>query len=453
MSVFLLLLGCAGAPSSYGPEEAEDQDPAEDVWEYHLRSAEGQADWGIGGGTAVWSYNGSVPGPTLRGRVGETLRVAYDNALPEAETTIHWHGMRVPNEMDGTAWVQDPIAPGEGFTYEFTVPDAGTYWYHPHIRSNEAVERGLYGVVVIEDPDEPAVDVERVLVLDDVDLQPDGEIAPFDLEASLINSTRGRLGNTLLLNGQPIADGPLVVEARAGQVERWRLVNAANARTFDLTISGADWRLIAEDGQLVDAPQTLAGYTIASGQRADLEVLPGEGDLTLTLWIRTPDAEDLPYDALRAAVARPGSAAEPLDWPAPALEDPEEPEQEVELVLDGVDDGTAMTWSFNGAPWMHCEDMLEGTPFVVKQDTPSRLSLRNDSAEEHPFHLHGQFMQIVEHNGEPPEWRGLRDTILLEPSDTLELYTRFENPGLWMAHCHILEHAARGMMTAFEVVP
>ncbi len=452
MSVFLALLACGGEAAYWGPELAEDQDPADDVLEVHLVAEEGSADWGVGEGTAVWSYNGAIPGPTLRARVGDTLRVVLDNALPDADTTIHWHGMRVPNDQDGTSWVQDPLGPGEQFTYEFTIPDAGTYWYHPHIRSAEAVERGLYGAIVAEDPDEPAVDQERVLVLDDVDLQPDGEIAPFNLDESLINSTRGRLGNTLLLNGQPLTDGPVRVDARAGDVERWRLINAANARTFDLTVEGADWRLVTEDGQRLEAPQSPERITLASGQRADLEVLPGGEDVLLTLWLRAPEAEDTPVPALRASVGS-GAPAEPLDWPAPTLPEIEDPTQEVALILDGDDDGTVMTWTINGSAWMSCEDMLGGDPIPVTQDAPTALLIQNDSEEEHPFHLHGQFMLEQERNGAPPTWTGLRDTVLLEPGEEVRLYSRFENPGLWMAHCHILEHTARGMMTAFEVAP
>lgn len=453
MSVFLVLMACGGRAVWWGPELAEDLDPADDVVEVHLRAEEATAAWGVGTETAVWSYNGSVPGPTIRASVGDTLRVVFDNALPDADTTIHWHGMRVPNAMDGTAWVQDPVGPGEAFTYSFVIPDAGTYWYHPHLMSNEAVERGLYGAIVIDDPDDAQVDLERLLVLDDVDLQPDGVIAPFDLDESLINTTRGRLGNTLLVNGQPIGEGPLVDHGRAGEVERWRLVNAANARTFDISVDGAAWRLIAEDGQPIDAPRSPGLVTLASGQRADLEVLPGDDDVTLTLWIRVPEGADIPISAFRVELDRSGSAASPLDWRPPTLPEVEATEQTVDLLLDGDDDGSAMTWTINGAAWMSCDDMLGGDPISVRQDAPTSLRLVNASEEEHPFHLHGQFMLEQERNGEAPPWSGLRDTVLLMPGDDVTLYARFENPGLWMAHCHILEHSARGMMTAFEVAP
>ena len=115
----------------------------------------------------VWAYNGSVPGPELRIRLGETLRVRFTNHLPEA-TTIHWHGVRVPNGMDGVPHVtQPPVAPGGTFTYEFTPKDAGTFWFHPHVRSSEQVERGLYGVLVVEDATPLPYARDIVWVLDD----------------------------------------------------------------------------------------------------------------------------------------------------------------------------------------------------------------------------------------------------------------------------------------------
>ena len=449
-----LLLGCGGRDAVWwGPDPAEDLDPADDVSEYELRAALSQVDWGAAALTEAWTYNGQSPGPVLRTRVGDTLRVTLENALPEQATTLHWHGMRVPNDQDGVSWVQDPLERGEQFTYAFTVRDSGTTWYHPHISSPEQVERGLYGVVVAEDPDDPVVDLERVLVLDDVDLQPDGEIAPLNLDESLINSELGRYGNTLLVNGQSVLGGPVTAEAAAGGVERWRLLNAANARTFTLGIDGADWRVIAEDGTRIDPPQSPQRVTLASGQRVDLEVLPGAEDVTLTVYIQPPEADEIPYPAFVAAVDRTRDPADPLDWPPPALPELVPPEAEIKLTLDMVEGepGAAVTWTINGMAWMSCEDELGGDPIPVAQDTPTRLTIINNSEFEHPFHLHGQFMQIEAVDGVAPTYRGQRDTVLVGAGQTVDLFTMFDNPGLWMAHCHILEHVARGMMTAFDV--
>lgn len=449
----LWLFGCqAQDPEWWGPTRAEDLDADEGVLEVDLRAAVASADWGVGSGTEVWAYNGLVPGPVLYAEVGDTLRARVRNDLPDADTTVHWHGMRVPNDMDGVTWVQDPIAPGGSFTYEFTIPDSGTWWYHPHLFSPEQVERGLQGVLVATDPEDPPVHLERVLVLDDVDLTPTGEIAPFELDESNINTELGRYGNTLLVNGSPVNDAPVRAEAAAGEVERWRLVNTANARTLVLGLAGADWRVIAEDGTRLDPPQTVSTLTLASGQRADLEVLPADQDVTLTHTIQTPEGEDLPYDLFVATVDRPRKAAAPLDWPTPDLPAIEEPTQEVTLTLDSVEESTsAITWTINGSAWTSCEDMLGGDPIPVAEDTPTALTIVNNSTMEHPFHLHGQLMQLLAIDGVAPDYAGQRDTYLARGEQTLELYTRFDNPGIWMAHCHILEHTARGMMTAFEV--
>lgn len=447
----LACAACGGEADWWGPELAEDLDRDRHTLEVELEAAPSSLDWGVGDGTEVWSYNGAVPGPVLQAAVGDTLRVRLHNGIEE-DTTIHWHGMRVPNTMDGVSWVQDPLAPGDDFTYEFTIPDSGTFWYHPHINSPEQIERGLYGVVVATDPDDPTVDVERLLVLDDVDLQPTGEIAPFELDESTVNSELGRLGNVLLVNGASVLDGPVRAEARGGQVERWRLVNAANARTFTLELGGADWRVVAEDGTRIDPPQTPDRLTLASGQRVDLEVLPAEEDLTLTLILQPPSADEIPWPAFVAEIERPDDAAEPLDWPPPSLPEVVPTTQEVTLTLAGdAEDGAAMTWTINGQAWTSCEDMLGGDPIPVDGDTPTALTIVNDSEIQHPFHLHGQFMQVLAIDGVAPAYAGQRDTVLLEAEQTAELFTMFDNPGLWMAHCHILEHVARGMMTAFDV--
>ena len=135
-------------------------------------------DWTFTPGAPVraWGYNGQIPGPTLEGRVGDVLQVRFTNRL-EQPTTIHWHGLRVPAAMDGTEMVQWPVAPGETFTYRFRLPDAGTFWYHPHSNETVQLEMGLYGALIVRGADEPQLDAERVLVLDDVRLDKKGQIA------------------------------------------------------------------------------------------------------------------------------------------------------------------------------------------------------------------------------------------------------------------------------------
>ena len=145
-----------------------------------------------------FAYNGQVPGPTIEANVGDTIEVRLKNSLPQA-TTIHWHGIRVPAEMDGTEAVQPPVRPGETFEYRFRVPDAGTYWYHSHSNETEQLERGLYGALIVRDPNEPTFDAERILHFDDLKLGPDGDLAPFGDEHE---HHAGREGDVRLVNGR-----------------------------------------------------------------------------------------------------------------------------------------------------------------------------------------------------------------------------------------------------------
>ena len=187
------------------------------------------------GETALWCYGGSVPGPEIRVRQGERVRVLLDNGLGE-DTTIHWHGLRLPNAMDGVPDVtQPPVRPGGTFAYEFDALDAGTFWYHPHSNSMEQVARGLYGVLVVEER-EPALRVDRDVtwVLDDWRMTEEAELAPgFGNGHDM--SHAGRLGNWATVNGS----SPGEFAVRGGERIRLRLVNTANARVFGLAVPGS----------------------------------------------------------------------------------------------------------------------------------------------------------------------------------------------------------------------
>jgi FtsP/CotA-like multicopper oxidase with cupredoxin domain len=217
--------------------------------------------------TDVWAYNGAVPGPVLRVRQGERLRVDVVNDLPE-ETTVHWHGLRLPNAMDGVPHLtQPPIATGGGrFTYEFACPDAGTFWYHPHLRGNVQVEMGLAGALIVEEPERLAVDREVLWVLDDWRMQRDGQLAR-DFDSMRDASHDGRIGNTVTINGA--LPGEVAVEA--GERIRLRLLNVANARIFALLFEGHAPTVIAQDGMPCDPHAPPGGrIVLGPGMRADV---------------------------------------------------------------------------------------------------------------------------------------------------------------------------------------
>jgi len=273
--------------------------------------------------TAVWSYNGSVPGPELRFRQGERLRIEVENTLG-VDTTVHWHGVRVPNAMDGVPQLtQVPIkANGGRFWYEFELRDAGTYWYHPHLGSPEQVGRGLYGPLIVDETQPPSVDRDIVWMLGDWRLDREARIVG-DFGNFMDASHAGRIGNTVTVNGV-IRES---FELRAGERIRLRLVNAANARIFGLEFRGHDPMVIALDGQPV-APHQPEGGRIVLGPSMRADVLL---DATGEPGRSYPVVDDFhPRRAyrlldLRYANARPrgGRAGAPLNWtPAPLRPNP-----------------------------------------------------------------------------------------------------------------------------------
>ena len=221
----------------------------------------------LGSGTDVnvWAYNGQLPGPELRVRQGDRLRLTLENRLDE-ETTIHWHGVRVPNAMDGVPHLtQAPIRPGGAFTYDFVVHDAGTYWYHPHQRSFEQVGRGLYAPLIVEEKEPIQVDRDLTWVLDDWRIDSSGQISG-GFGGRHDAAMAGRVGNTITINGR--LPQPLAV--RSGERIRLRLINAANARIFGLNFGVHRPKIIAIDGQPVRPHEPNGSILIGPAMRVDV---------------------------------------------------------------------------------------------------------------------------------------------------------------------------------------
>src|SRR5712671_3712150 len=216
--------------------------------------------------SAVWAYDGTVPGPELRVRQGERVRVVVSNKLGE-DTTVHWHGIRLPNAMDGVPGLtQQPIRPGESFTYDFTPPDAGTFWYHPHADSLQQLGRGLAGALIVEEREPVPVDRDLLWVIEDWRLDDDGRIAPGfgnRMEAGM----SGRIGNTVTINGQV----PEYVSVKAGERLRLRIVNAMLARIVGFRFDGHKTVVVAYDGQPCDPHRLDDGrLVLGPAMRADL---------------------------------------------------------------------------------------------------------------------------------------------------------------------------------------
>jgi FtsP/CotA-like multicopper oxidase with cupredoxin domain len=444
--------------ASDGPFEtaaAPDLDPSPEVVEVSLEAQLAQVEIAPGRTVSMWTYNGQLPGPRIEANVGDTVRVRFKNSLPEA-TTIHWHGLRVPAAMDGSPSVRAPIAAGAEFTYEFVVPDAGTFWYHPHVRTDEQVERGLYGAFVVRGREEPETTTEQTVVLDDVLLDEDWQLRAFDFDA--MQAMAGRQGNVILANGwaHPIARAP------SGGLHRFRFINAANARYFRLALPGHRLIQIGTDGGLLTTPREVDDLLLVPGERADVLVVADDEAGKALEW------KSLRYDRGHGTGTQPdteifqmvhdgGAATSTPEVPTAFTEIPALPEPTLqrELRLQGVSETSGH--AHHGSSSSDAEPLLaivqtfpEGAPSTAKLGDVEEWSIVNFTMMDHPFHLHGFRFQLVDEES-GPAWR---DTINVPAGQTVKFFVRFEdNPGKWMFHCHILEHAERGMMGELEVVP
>lgn len=390
-----------------------------------------------------YGFNGQVPGPVIEAKQGIPLEIRLTNHLPEP-TVVHWHGLRIPAAMDGTQVVQRPVQPGETFTYLFTPPDAGTFWYHPHANETEQLEKGLYGALIVRGAEDPVLDGEQILVLDDLKVDRKGRVSKF---GGLRERHDGREGNIRLVNGK--AEPELTIAA--GQIERWRFINASSARTVRLSIGGKPFRILGTGGGLLEAPVQVTEFLLAAADRVDLAVGPfDEGELLAV--------EALPYNrgtgkrqVERFATVKVGPAQrstavipERLRTIDPLATGPVSPSRTVKLsgrmsLRRGVD------FLINDEMHHHAEPVKVGELQI--------WDIVNVAPIDHPFHLHGFFFQVLAVNGEPPQWRSWEDVVNVPGRSTVRIaWVPDDRPGSWMYHCHILEHHAAGMMAHFEVV-
>jgi FtsP/CotA-like multicopper oxidase with cupredoxin domain len=397
------------------------------------------------GGRPSFTYDGTVPGPELRVTQGDRVRVTLVNELP-VSTTLHWHGLRVPNAVDGVAGLtQDAVAPDQSFTYEFVASDAGTFWYHSHQDTENQIAAGLFGALVVEPPG--------------------GHVAETLDQTVLLHNAPDGSGATAVNGGT----GDLRLAARPGQTVRLRIIDAVvpdwDGAAQSPAILGALYRVAALDGHDLSDGQQLGPQRLplGMGQRADVVFtmppsgavqlvnsaiagapsappgasgLPPRPSTTLTLGSGAPppavDPATLPvFDPLRYGVATP----DPADGPAAVT---------TTVVLDaryGFHDG-AVEWvhSINGAA------APEVPPIVVHPGQLVRLHMVNNTGEFHPMHLHGHVVTLLDVDGRPSQGSPVHlDTVLVWPHQSADVAFLADNPGIWMLHCHVLLHASMGM--------
>ena len=479
-------------------------------------------------------YNASIPGPTLHVDQGSEITVQVTND-GDVEATVHWHGLRLENRYDGVPHeTQAPIPIGGTFTYEVQFPDAGFYWYHPHIREDFGLEMGLYGTIIVDPADPsywPAADRQISITLDDL-LVEDGHIAPFHRSGPNYTAM-GRFGNVMLINGEITFAG----EAIVGEVLRLYLVNTANTRIFNVAVPAARMKLVGGDSGRYEREVFVEEVMLSPSERAVIDVMfdgPGEARLEH----RTPDrvydlgaftvsegatsSAGTSFEALRVdaqLTAERGSIGADLDRPpdkvlafvasmpllygdevapatsyacpmhpevtssepgtcptcgmklVPAVALPAPTKEALQQHAPHDEQSDGLEWEdlmpeINRASepgnmrWMLIdrESGAENGAIAWDLTVGDRVKIRlvnemeSDHPMHHPFHIHGagRFL-VLSREGEAESNFVWKDTVLVPAGQTVDILLDVSNAGLWMAHCHIAEHAQSGMMFSFNV--
>lgn len=411
----------------------------------------------------IWTYNQASPGPEIRVKQGERVQVRLINELEEP-TSIHWHGIRIANAMDGVSGLtQDPVPPGGSFDYDFVAPDAGTYWYHAHNKSWNQVARGLYGPLIVDEA-VPIFDREHdlTLVMDDWRLDRDGVFDAASLGALMDWSHAGRLGNWLTVNGESLPTYAL----KAGEAYRLRLINAANARILEIDPRRFGAKVIGYDGQSLKEPEThdYNPLLIGPSQRVDLLVIPQpEQSFNIEEVSRDQSFAFIAFEVMGSSEATPSlpplivnTLAEPdmgnariveLDMTGGAMGNVSDITYKGRKLANADIRATGQAWAFNGTA-----NLAEMPMFTAKRGETIIIETFNDTSFAHAIHLHGHHFRITERSeSEIDEQSPWRDTFLIGPDQKTKIAFVADNPGKWLLHCHMLEHAAAGMNTWFEV--
>ncbi len=391
--------------------------------------------------TAAWTYNGTVPGPMISAKVGDRVIVHFKNSLPEA-TTMHWHGLRVPNEMDGAPGVtQPPIESGGEFRYEFELRDAGTYWYHPHTDSSTQVGRGLYGAFIVDDPADPeAFGDDLVLLMSDMGLNERGELLPADSGGNF-GDLFGREGAVLLVNGKVLP----TLKVRNGKQQRWRVINATRARYYNLRLRNHRFMRLGGDNGLAARSQDVYNLILTPGERVDAVFTPADppGTQNVLRWVPTERGYGSTYNRSSEqmlaieTVSEAPVIPEPIPTELRAIE-PIDITAAKHRTLDlTIEIASTVEMGVNGVPYWQAK------PLEIALGDTEVWRIVNNTDFSHPFHLHGYFFQVLDES-RVPEWK---DTVNVPTKSEITIAVRFdERPGAWMFHCHILDHAEAGMM-------
>ena len=449
----------------------------------------------------MFGFNGQYPGPLLRVAQGAEVVIDFSNALDQP-TTVHWHGIRLDNRFDGVPdLTQEAVPAGGRFIYRLRFPDAGIYWYHPHVREDIQQDLGLYGNILVRSP-RPAyfspAHREEVLILDDLLVGEDG-LVPFGKEATT-HALMGRFGNVFLVNGEPGYE----LAVKRGEVVRFFLTNVSNTRTLNLSIPGARMKVVAGDVGNYETEEWTESIVIAPAERYVVHVMfeqPGA-----TALVNRVQALDHLYGRFlpetdTLGVVRVGSDAATPDLRTPFLtlrtdrETVTDIDRHRRFADRPVDRALVLTLETRDLPFVTRQLMMldsayfapvewSGTMPHMNWASTSRqvrwvlrdpatgkenmeidwrfqrgdvvkLRLANERrsfhAMQHPIHIHGQRFLVLAVNGVPSSNLVWKDTALIPAGSTIDLLLELSNPGRWMLHCHIAEHLSADMMMAFTV--
>jgi FtsP/CotA-like multicopper oxidase with cupredoxin domain len=452
---------------------------------------------------AMYGFNGQMPGPLIRVRRGATITVRFHNRI-DLPSTVHWHGVRLDNRFDGVPdLTQEAVPPGGSFLYQVRFPDAGIYWYHPHVREDIEQSMGLMGNMLVDAPEPDyyaPVHREQALILTDLLVNAD-TLIPFGKEEPDF-ALMGRVGNVLLVNGEP----EWSFEAKRGEVVRFYLTNGSNSRTWNLSFGGAPMKVVASDVSRFEREERVASVILAPAERYVVEVRferPGRYALVNSIQainhfagVFEPEVDTLGTVAVADQPATPDlgsqfailrkNAAVSRDIDRYRPEFDRQPDLRLTLTLkvtglplatvqfmnvdtayfapvEWVDGMPDMNWLSTATQvrWILRDD---GTgkenmeiPWKVAQGSVVKLRIFNDPKSfhpmQHPIHLHGQRMLVVARDGVPTGNLVWKDTALIPVGSTVDLLIDASNPGAWMLHCHIAEHLGSGMMAVMRVDP
>lgn len=400
--------------------------------------------------TPAWCFNGGFPSPLIRAKQGKEVRILFRNRLAEP-TTIHWHGIRLNIEMDGVPFLtQAPIKPGEDFLYRFTPPDAGTFWYHPHVNSLTQLGKGLVGPIIVEEAEPVSFDADLPLLLKNWHINDDGSFAPF---TSPRNAFRmGTPGAWESVNGKqtPTYDVP------PGAMVRLRFLNVDNTVMYKIAIPDHKAWIIAIDGNAIAQPIPLKHHEMGPGMRLDVAVqAPDEPGKSIAIKNAKGrllfDLLSLKTNNEEPRATRPVPALPVNPIPAPDLDRAEVLNFVFEwegAITPTTADGKSnhAFWSINRRAWEGMSAEAIPAPLADLDLGKTYLfRLKNVTPHSHPIHMHGYTWTVLRSN-QKKITPYHTDTVLLQKNELVEVAFVADNPGRWMYHCHVIEHMKTGLM-------